>query len=457
MKQKCGETELDQKYFHSVRLNSKLCKGCVNCIKYCPTEAIRIRNGKATIIQERCIDCGECIRRCPSHAKVSISDNLSDLSKYSYNIALPPPSFLGQFSNNISIEKIFAGLKQIGFDYVYEMALASDFLALELETYVKEYSGVRKPLISFSCPAIVRLIQLKFPELIKQIVPMVSPLQIAAAQAQKIAIQKTGLMPKDIGIWYLSPCPAKSTGIHQEITGENSSLSGSISTSKVYAELRKIISTVDESKEPPIKATSFGLCWGIAGGEVRACGVNNALIVDGVENAVDVMEQISINKMQDVDYVECLACPGGCIGGPLVAENRFVAEKNIKLRIRQKRDNEQGLSRRVLQSAAVADIEGAITAYSAKKIEATPMMKLDENIIVAMKKLEAIEKTLGELPGLDCGSCGSPSCQSLAEDIVQGTASETDCVFKLRVRVDHLADEMKEMSKKITTNKEDKA
>lgn len=446
---------MGQKYFHSVRLNSKLCKGCVNCIKYCPTEAIRIRNGKATIIQERCIDCGECIRRCPSHAKVSISDNLSDLTKYSYNIALPPPSFLGQFSNNISIEKIFAGLKQIGFDDVYDMALASDFLALELETYVKEYTGVRKPLISFSCPAIIRLVQLKYPELIKQIVPMVSPLQISATQAQKIALQKTGLTAKDIGIWYISPCPAKSTGIQLEIDDGNTPVSGSISTSKVYAELRKIISTVDESDEPPIKATSFGLCWGIAGGEIRACGVNNSLIVDGVENAVDVMEQISINKMQDVDYVECLACSGGCIGGPLVAENRFVAEKNIKLRIRQKRDSERG-PRRDLQLAAVASITDVCNTYSEKKIEATPMMKLDENIIVAMKKLEAIEKTLGELPGLDCGSCGSPSCQSLAEDIVQGIASETDCVFKLRVRVDHLADEMKEMSKKITTNKEDK-
>ena len=48
--------------YHSVRLDKTRCKGCTNCLKHCPTEAIRVRNGRAHIIDERCIDCGECIR-----------------------------------------------------------------------------------------------------------------------------------------------------------------------------------------------------------------------------------------------------------------------------------------------------------------------------------------------------------------------------------------------------------
>lgn len=56
-------------FFHSVRLDESKCMGCTNCIKRCPTGAIRVRRGKAYIISERCIDCGECIRICPHHAK----------------------------------------------------------------------------------------------------------------------------------------------------------------------------------------------------------------------------------------------------------------------------------------------------------------------------------------------------------------------------------------------------
>ena len=66
--------------FHSVKLDKDKCKGCTNCIKNCPTEAIRVRNGKAYIINDRCIDCGECIRVCPYHAKKAIVDNFSNFS-----------------------------------------------------------------------------------------------------------------------------------------------------------------------------------------------------------------------------------------------------------------------------------------------------------------------------------------------------------------------------------------
>ena len=66
-------------YFHSVRLDEEKCMGCTNCIKRCPTQAIRVRNGKAHIISERCIDCGECIRVCPHHAKYSHRDSINKI------------------------------------------------------------------------------------------------------------------------------------------------------------------------------------------------------------------------------------------------------------------------------------------------------------------------------------------------------------------------------------------
>jgi len=65
--------------FHSVALLEEKCKGCTNCIKRCPTEAIRVREGKAVINAARCIDCGECVRTCENHAKIIIANSLEDL------------------------------------------------------------------------------------------------------------------------------------------------------------------------------------------------------------------------------------------------------------------------------------------------------------------------------------------------------------------------------------------
>ncbi|HAA37762.1 MAG TPA: ferredoxin, partial [Firmicutes bacterium] len=75
-------------YFHSVTLDEEKCRGCTNCIKKCPTEAIRVRKGKARIINERCIDCGECLRVCPYHAKKAITDSFDMLHCIKYRICL---------------------------------------------------------------------------------------------------------------------------------------------------------------------------------------------------------------------------------------------------------------------------------------------------------------------------------------------------------------------------------
>ena len=78
---------MTEKINHSVLLDVDKCKGCTYCLKRCPTEAIRIRNGHAVIRAERCIDCGECIRVCPHHAKRANYDLLEDFKDYKWKIA----------------------------------------------------------------------------------------------------------------------------------------------------------------------------------------------------------------------------------------------------------------------------------------------------------------------------------------------------------------------------------
>ena len=147
------------KYLHSVTLVADKCHGCTHCLNYCPTEAIRIKNGKAEINPDRCIDCGQCIRVCRNKAKKSIYDPLSALDKYKFKIALPAPTLYGQFDNLDDVDYVVQGLYDIGFDYVYEVSRAAELVTEYTRRFLK-HSDLPKPVISSACPVILRLISL---------------------------------------------------------------------------------------------------------------------------------------------------------------------------------------------------------------------------------------------------------------------------------------------------------
>ena len=434
------------KYYHSVQLNREKCQGCVSCVKLCPTEAIRVRNGKAEILADRCIDCGACASGCPYHAFSVKTDTLEGLSKFVYNIVLPAPSLYSQFPANVPLEDIWQGLHNLGFDEIFDVSLASEYVAKEIENYLKNYTGGRKPLISSTCPAVMRLIQVKFPELIKQVMPVLAPVEAAAIYVKREAAARRQLPTELIGVSFISPCPSKETNIRQSVDVQHTELTGSFSLSEIYGLLLK---NMGGSHELNVRTgSSYGLGWGTYGGELVSAGISNGLSIHGIDNVYDILEQISMNKMPQLDYVECNACQGGCIGGLLAAENKFVAESNLRQRIRQLRQQEPADRQETMARTMVLQAFPASAAYR-KKLVPRPMMQLDDDIMEAMKKFEQMEEVLCSLPGLDCGACGAPSCQGLAEDIVQGKAHEIDCIFKLRASVHKLSQGMLELAKQI--------
>lgn len=434
------------KYYHSVQLNREKCQGCVSCVKLCPTEAIRVRNGKAEILADRCIDCGACASGCPYHAFSVKTDTLEGLSKFVYNIVLPAPSLYSQFPANVPLEDIWQGLHNLGFDEIFDVSLASEYVAKEIEAYLKNYTGGRKPLISSTCPAVMRLIQVKFPELIKQVMPVLAPVEAAAIYVKREAAARRQLPTELIGVWFISPCPSKETNIRQSVDVQHTELTGSFSLSEIYGLLLK---NMGGSHELNVRTgSSYGLGWGTYGGELVSAGISNGLSIHGIDNVYDILEQISMNKMPQLDYVECNACQGGCIGGLLAAENKFVAESNLRQRIRQLRQQEPADRQETMARTMVLQDFPVSAAYR-KKLVPRPMMQLDDDIMEAMKKFEQMEEVLCSLPGLDCGACGAPSCQGLAEDIVQGKAHEIDCIFKLRASVHKLSQGMLELAKQI--------
>lgn len=424
-------------YFHSVRLDRDKCKGCTNCIKHCPTEAIRVRHGKAQIIAERCIDCGECIRVCPYHAKVAFTDSFADIGKFKYKIALPAPSLYGQFKNLAGIGHIIAGLKRMGFDDVYEVAKGADVVSCAIHERVCQKSSL--PVISSACPAIVRLIQVRFPNLIENILDLQSPMEVAAVAAKKEFSEKLGVNIKDIGAFFITPCPAKMTSIRNPYGLEKSNVDGAVSVIDIYGLLAGQLKHNSKEAAGESTASVYGIGWANSGGESAASFIENSLAVDGIGNVIKVLEEIENLKLGDLQFFEGLACPGGCVGGPLTFENPFVA----RTRIRKLSSCAAKVSLPCDYARRYMD-DG--TVDFTKPILPRAVMKIDDDMINAMKKMEQIDEITKRLPGLDCGSCGSPSCRAMAEDIVRGDAKEMDCIFKLRDKVTVLAEQMVELT-----------
>ena len=420
-------------FFHSVTLEKDQCVGCTNCIKRCPTEAIRVRDGKAQIISERCIDCGECIRVCPHHAKKTRFDHLDKLQDFEYTIALPAPSLYGQFNNLDDIDFVLTGLKALGFDHVFEVSRAAELVS-EATRRLMAQGSLPRPLISSACPAVVRLIRVRFPDLCPHVLPLRSPMETAAGMAKAEAAARTGLPKEKIGCFFITPCPAKVTDIQCPIGVEKSMVDGALAISEIFPILSSKMDKL-ETVEPLAKSGIIGVSWASSGGESAALLNDKYLAAAGIENVIRVLEELEDERIRELDFIELNACSGGCVGGVLCVENAYVAKARLQ-RLRKYLP--------VSQNHLRADIPQGMNWQ--EPLEFAPVLTLSDDLSEAMEMMMEIDNICEKFPGLDCGACGAPSCRSLAEDVVKGQAKESDCVFVLREEIRQMADIFKNIS-----------
>lgn len=422
------------KFYHSVRLDSELCMGCINCIKRCPTEAIRVRNGKAQINSKFCIDCGECIRVCPHHAKHATYDKMEDLKNYEYTVALPAPSLYSQFNNLDDVNIVLNALLMMGFDDVFEVSAAAELVSEATRLYLSE-NPEKLPVISTACPSVVRLIRVKFPNLIPNLLPLNPPIEVAAHLAAAGAMKKTGYPREKIGIIFISPCPSKVTYVRSPLGTEESQVDKVLAIKDVYPRLLSCMKAVGE--DPPEIGTSgkIGISWGRSGGEASGLFTEDYLAADGIENVIRVLEDMEDQKFTNLKFVELNACNGGCVGGVLTVENPYVAEVKLK-RLRK------------YMPVARSHMEGEAEAVVkwTREVQYEPVFNLGETMMESFSRLNQAERLCKKLPGLDCGSCGAPTCKALAEDIVRGEAVESDCVYFLRDNVHKLTEEVSRLA-----------
>ena len=418
------------KFYHSVRLEAALCKGCINCIKRCPTQAIRVRDGKAQINGKFCIDCGECIRICPHHAKIATYDKLEVMRQYEYTVALPAPSLYSQFNNLEDVNIVLNALKLMGFDDVFEVSGAAEIVSEATRQYISAHQD-QVPIISTACPSVVRLIRVRFPNLIPHLLPLNPPVEVAAGLAAEKALQESGLPREKIGIFFISPCPSKVTYVKAPLGTEKSEVDHVLAIKEVYPQLLSHMKAVGEDPQELHISGKIGISWGRSGGEASGLFSENYLAADGIENVIRVLEDLEDEKFDNLQFVELNACNGGCVGGVLTVENPYVAEVKLK-RLRK------------YMPVARSHMEENTKEYVpwTTGVEFEPVFRLGDNMMERFSRLERVERLCKRLPGLDCGSCGAPTCKALAEDIVRGEASERDCVYYLRDNLHKLSQEV---------------
>ncbi len=415
-------------YLHFIRVDTDKCEGRMQCMRVCPTQAIRVRKNKATIIEEKCIDCGECINACPSNAIIPLTDPFGELTKFRHTVAIPSPALYAQFGHKIMPDKILNGLKKLGFDDAFDLAPSCGEVSFAIQEFLREHKGP-KPMISNACPTIVRLIQVKYHSLINHLTPLDIPREIAGREIKKKKSKRYGLKEKEIGTFYITPCPAKMISIKQPAEKQKSYLDGAISISDIYGPLLSAMENVEnESYNKSLENLCIlGMGWAMVGGICRTLRLKNSLAVSGLTETIKVFDDIEKGKLKHIDYIEAYSCPQGCVGGSLTVENLYISYNKI-LKIIEALEFQKIKACPDIQKVRKKYAQGYF--FKKEKLEPRPLKPLNEDLAIAIKKRKEKEEIFASLPKIDCGACGSPTCMAFAEDVVKGEAKLTDCVIR---------------------------
>ena len=421
-------------FYHALEIDEGNCIGCSRCMKICPTEAIRIRGGKAFIMEDRCIDCGKCHEACPVDAIYIKQDDFKMVHEFPHSVALLPAVFLGQFPDDIRVSRIYAALKDLGFKHVFEVESAASIYADVKHRYADQHHD-DEPLISSFCPAIVRLIQIKYPSLVGNIIPVKAPLDISAMYVLKMLTEERGVPREEIGLFYVTPCAAKIAAVKAPVGEKRSIIDGVINMdalfNKVYRKIKEQGKGYSYTALQMPQLSADAILSTLTNGERRICRAKRSYAIDGIQNVTDFLDKLENDEVEGVEFLELRACDQSCPGGILACDNRFLICERVFNRARKIADRERkGEQTKARDMDAYKDY--LIENSFAEPAQPRSMLTLDKDLAKAYQKLERINKLKMYLPQVDCGMCGAPTCEAFATDVVCKQVGLTRCVFYQR-------------------------
>jgi len=418
---------------HGFKIDADRCDGRMNCMRACPVHAIRVKNGKARLISELCIDCGSCLAVCPTGAISATTITFAELDRFKFKVAVASPALFSQFGMKDSPAQVGRALLDLGFDAVWEYAVDIELIDRAIMDCVKSWPGPF-PLISNSCPVIVRLIQVAYPSMVDQLIPVEAPREIAGRELKRRYSQELGLKPEEIAAIYITPCQAKTISILQPAEGAKSYLDGAVGISQVYNDILTKMRKITSAGDTPKGLVSSGelLHWGSPEGEFPKLSREHYLPLTGLTDVIKVFDDIEKGKIRNIEFLECHACPGGCIGGNLTVENLYVA-RSKNLHLRADMPNPGPSFEKEVERRYAAEDFSLRSPVKPRRIEGE-VVDLRERV----NRKKRADELLKALPLLNCGLCGAPTCKNHAEDVAAGRTEIGDCVFLSLHRIDVL-------------------
>ena len=414
-----------ERYNHHFILNIDDCIGCTRCMRVCPTEAIRIVDGKVTLVDNQCVNCGACLNACHVQAFNIIGDQKEQLNNYKFNVAILPIAIYGMIQEIEDLNIIYETLYDLGFDAVFDSSVIYELMGEKIEKYLKTHPN--NPSILTYCASVVHLIQLRYPALIQKLIPFDFPFEICAKLVRKIYMEKQNLKKEQIGVSYITECVANYAVIKQPIGKEKSNVDCVFLLSTIF---KDILTHLPHNSQNSFKGTisSKGILWAKVGGLRRTTNLIDCLSVDGLDQVIRILEKVDLGQLQHLNVLDCCACVGGCVGGPFTLENPFVAKSKINRLVNQiKTDKVPKLFKSFNELINDEDW------FFKGELESFNHSKLGEDFLSSLIKLQKINEIYSKLPKIDCCACGSPSCRALAEDVVNGFKQLNDCMVLNRV------------------------
>lgn len=420
---------------HGFRIIPEACNGCMSCMRACPTRAIRVKRGRATVIPELCIDCGSCLGVCATGAITATTITFAELDRFKYKVAVASPALFTQFGLKDTPAQIGQALLALGFDAVWKYAVDIELIDRAIRDYVQNWPGPF-PLISNSCPVVVRLVQVIYPTMVGQLIPIEAPREIAGRELKRHYSQKLALAPGEIAAIYIAPCQAKTISILHPAEGAGSHLDGAVSISQIYNDLLARMRKAPDGANAG-KAEAGAGEWFISGspeGEFPSLSREHYLPLQGLSDIIKVLDDVEKGKIRNVEFLECHACQGACIGGNLTVENLYVARGKYLRLVAARAEPSPEFLGEVERRFAVEDF----ALRAPLKPRNTEGKDVDLRQRVERKKKSS--EYLKALPLLNCGLCGAPTCRSHAEDAAMGRDDIRECVFLSPDRIDVLRD-----------------
>lgn len=397
------------------------CQDCYRCVRVCPVKAIKVRDGQAYIEDDLCIKCGTCVRECPQGAKTirSSLDNVKNLiasgRKVAASVAPSFPSLFGGWRSS----RIPSALRLLGFSSVTETAEGAQLVA-EKAFKVRDQGN-----ICTACPAVVNYIEKYKSEHLDKLMPIVSPM-IAHGRLLK------NRLGSDWAVVFIGPCAAKK---HEALRPEHDGIIDEVLTFSELLEWMKEekidLATCSESGFDNRDDLQLARLFPLEGGMLKAGHVGydgtdaDVLCISGDENVIELLNM----PAEEWGYtaVEPLFCPGGCVNGPCISE-----DKNYFLK---KQDLLNYTSGKV-QTSGKAQTSGTVIASdidcSTTFVNDTMTVAMDE---VSESRINEILEETGKsdpLLQLNCGACGYKSCRENAIAVARGMAEPDMCMPYMR-------------------------